>query len=1329
MAMEEPRIEESRLLMLQLMSSMTVCLGQHRSFRGFTAAEISLLSTQLAVFVFKEDDVVVEEGQRPTFAGLILSGSLIATKKGSSTRHILGVADFIGEAGFFCGGREEWTFTTSSEGCSLTAFSYEALHKFLFEHPKVGYKLQCALANSLYYHRRNHELNLALNIEKFKPSTCGTSQLARMLKLAHLMHQGLGKGITDEDIVVLAGLMKSAEFDKGERVLSKGHTARHVLFVLEGSLEEYQRGEAVTCSTGHFHGCSEFLLLDSAGGKPRRSNDVYAREKIVVAVISHDDLEKLNTVHQRIARIVYYQLGAKLLEAARGEHGHVQEKSNLWNRSKQETLLSTCQENPYLHEATGLRTQFTSEQVFDFLNYIRCFSNLACGFSSSDAKQLAPKFILLQVPEGKYIVCAGEEATFLAIMVSGSGGVIINGDTVARVSPGNIVGEMGLFNELNTRQADIISTSNHTVVACLFYSLMDSINSEAPQLGLKILRMCALAAINKLVRMPGAQLHQDLWGHPLPKEEHTELIKVTLRQKFGENMRGLRGDECKEVLDKCTVHKVPASQAVAQKGFALEHAILLLEGEVLEVNTVLAGEEGSAAVEMQEHAIGRRTPGQFLTLQPFLDPGGDAVHTFETGFIARRDSIIMSLSMPALQGLKMTSPGALQKLLIRAMRDALRHIGILKSIPLSMIPPPDQAVARSNPWAPVPKEPVNARRLQNMVSDAKKKKRAPMLTLQQQGFQFTAIIHLKRTFQIKAAMSKHHGRDAASSAAQDELRLSTSCRDQYGGLPISLLDERWRRLVTGGTAGHGMSLKHKRGPVVRGPASEAEHRGLSALRVPLECSVASSKGIQCERCGRCGQRDDGAVIEGLGPSSKQSVKQALVNFQQYSPTIHGFSDTEMEQLAEYTAIYRAYPGQVIMRGGESATFLVLVLEGNLQIREMDEYGQGEVCGSISAGNVVGELTYFMPGQRYTDVAACSNYAEGTKLGLLAYQQLDDLLGVYPGLAINMTRALVHTALKRFNFQKTLLTSTGHREMAELVVEPKQQETENMLREALLLAAPFPTGASAGWTPEDLKLLMDHMPVVRCRRHSRCITAGKVGQVAWLVLKGSVERRGGIPTTYSKGNWAGSEALLGENGCGYYTYDCVAGATDVILAELGNEDIMMLSKQSPILLVHLMCGLVQSAVGQSYRTHCCALPTSPKSVEHVSRPPQPVAKEYLLEAQAADGFFHGFNMSEVDLLVELGNFATLSRGRAVYPPGKSANPEKFTWSLVGLVLDGVVHLKNEAGEVLEEIPRLQPLGDGFQVLPKSWVPASGCLCRSLGSPPRASSAHFECAWLA
>eukprot|EP00854_Cymbomonas_tetramitiformis_P002579 gene2579-3334_t len=1233
MAMEEPRIEESRLLMLQLMSSMTVCLGQHRSFRGFTAAEISLLSTQLAVFVFKEDDVVVEEGQRPTFAGLILSGSLIATKKGSSTRHILGVADFIGEAGFFCGeaqpicagtlyatfllvnfllrlfnftarsvnftalgegssqslltrlalfansgGREEWTFTTSSEGCSLTAFSYEALHKFLFEHPKVGYKLQagpsylvsalppghvCALANSLYYHRRNHELNLALNIEKFKPSTCGTSQLARMLKLAHLMHQGLGKGITDEDIVVLAGLMKSAEFDKGERVLSKGHTARHVLFVLEGSLEEYQRGvavkrheglqEAVTCSTGHFHGCSEFLLLDSAGGKPRRSNDVYAREKIVVAVISHDDLEKLNTVHQRIARIVYYQLGAKLLEAARGEHGHVQEKSNLWNRSKQETLLSTCQENPYLHEATGLRTQFTSEQVFDFLNYIRCFSNLACGFSSSDAKQLAPKFILLQVPEGKYIVCAGEEATFLAIMVSGSGGVIINGDTVARVSPGNIVGEMGLFNELNTRQADIISTSNHTVVACLFYSLMDSINSEAPQLGLKILRMCALAAINKLVRMPGAQLHQDLWGHPLPKEEHTELIKVTLRQKFGENMRGLRGDECKdwkmvvagiggralplvwEVLDKCTVHKVPASQAVAQKGFALEHAILLLEGEVLEVNTVLAGEEGSAAVEMQEHAIGRRTPGQFLTLQPFLDPGGDAVHTFETGFIARRDSIIMSLSMPALQ-----------------------------------IPPPDQAVARSNPWAPVPKEPVNARRLQNMVSDAKKKKRAPMLTLQQQVAQVTQA--------QQARVSSDSQKEPRVPAQLSETSQWESPRPRVSMEPSEEFSEELTPRVSSHT--------------------------------PQTLTDRLLKGLN---------------LKGLGPSSKQSVKQALVNFQQYSPTIHGFSDTEMEQLAEYTAIYRAYPGQVIMRGGESATFLVLVLEGNLQIREMDEYGQGEVCGSISAGNVVGELTYFMPGQRYTDVAACSNYAEGTKLGLLAYQQLDDLLGVYPGLAINMTRALVHTALKRFNFQKTLLTSTGHREMAELVVEPKQQETENMLREALLLAAPFPTGASAGWTPEDLKLLMDHMPVVRCRRHSRCITAGKVGQVAWLVLKGSVERRGGIPTTYSKGNWAGSEALLGENGCGYYTYDCVAGATDVILAELGNEDIMMLSKQSPILLVHLMCGLVQSAVGQSYRTHCCALPTSPKSVEHVSRPPQPVAKEYLLEAQAADGFFHGFNM--------------------------------------------------------------------------------------------------------
>jgi CRP/FNR family transcriptional regulator, cyclic AMP receptor protein len=72
--------------------------------------------------------------------------------------------------------------------------------------------------------------------------------------------------------------------------------------------------------------------------------------------------------------------------------------------------------------------------------------------------------------------------------------------------------------------------------------------------------------------------------------------------------------------------------------------------------------------------------------------------------------------------------------------------------------------------------------------------------------------------------------------------------------------------------------------------------------------------------------------------------------------LENFSAAEVELLAHFMDVYRAEPGAEIIREGDGGDFMLMVLEGTVEVHKRDRWNTPQLLASVDAGRTLGEMS-------------------------------------------------------------------------------------------------------------------------------------------------------------------------------------------------------------------------------------------------------------------------------------------------------------------------------------------------------------------------------------
>jgi CRP/FNR family cyclic AMP-dependent transcriptional regulator len=116
-------------------------------------------------------------------------------------------------------------------------------------------------------------------------------------------------------------------------------------------------------------------------------------------------------------------------------------------------------------------------------------TELFSGADAADLELLADRTVELDLPPGHVIVRQGDDGTGLFIIVSGAVRVIHDGATLARLGPGEVVGELAVIDR-RPRLAQVM-TDEPTVCLALASWDLESVIRAQPEVALALLRVLA----------------------------------------------------------------------------------------------------------------------------------------------------------------------------------------------------------------------------------------------------------------------------------------------------------------------------------------------------------------------------------------------------------------------------------------------------------------------------------------------------------------------------------------------------------------------------------------------------------------------------------------------------------------------------------------------------------------------------------------------------------------------------------------------------------------------------------------------------------------------
>ena len=274
----------------------------------------------------------------------------------------------------------------------------------------------------------------------------------------------------------------------------------------------------------------------------------------------------------------------------------------------------------------------------------------------------------------------------------------------------------------------------------------------------------------------------------------------------------------------------------------------------------------------------------------------------------------------------------------------------------------------------------------------------------------------------------------------------------------------------------------------------------------------------------------------------------LQEAQVHAATLLGvFTLEDLTNLSHHLHFFDYEEGEVVMQQGEDATWVGIVLRGELEAAGAD----GRVVGSMGAGKVVGEIAFFTGGKRLADV-------RGAKSGVLAFIMMPNLEALFESCA--------HTAVKLIRvFGASSVYQLAHNPAAHppLAWNLAPKQAESALTKWLQGGRLGPVECEVVMSQADLKRIADLFEFHRFAAGERVVDRFAKNDYICFVLDGSVDLRIDNHTLATRS--AGHVANASSYYDGGRVLPCdIVGASDGVLGGLRHDAIEELAILEPAL---------------------------------------------------------------------------------------------------------------------------------------------------------------------
>ena len=141
-------------------------------------------------------------------------------------------------------------------------------------------------------------------------------------------------------------------------------------------------------------------------------------------------------------------------------------------------------------------------------------------------------------------------------------------------------------------------------------------------------------------------------------------------------------------------------------------------------------------------------------------------------------------------------------------------------------------------------------------------------------------------------------------------------------------------------------------------------------------------------------------LENLGEGT--ALAQQIYDMIGHSKFFDDFSREDVQMLAAFMQVYRAEPGSVIIREGDIDDYMLLVIQGKVDIVKTDKRGAIQPMTSVGPGMTLGEMSMIDGEPRF---ATCIS-VEPTTFAVLSRDSMVRIILEDPGLGSKLLIKLV-----------------------------------------------------------------------------------------------------------------------------------------------------------------------------------------------------------------------------------------------------------------------------------------------------------------------------------
>ena len=122
----------------------------------------------------------------------------------------------------------------------------------------------------------------------------------------------------------------------------------------------------------------------------------------------------------------------------------------------------------------------------------------------------------------------------------------------------------------------------------------------------------------------------------------------------------------------------------------------------------------------------------------------------------------------------------------------------------------------------------------------------------------------------------------------------------------------------------------------------------------------------------------------------------------YSPLFENFNLAEIRLLSHFMQVYRAEPGVEIIREGDAGDFMMMLIEGRIEVFKQDRWNAPRIIAMIEPGKTLGEMSMIDGEPRFATCVA----AERCMIAVLTRESLARIMLEQPILGAKILMELV-----------------------------------------------------------------------------------------------------------------------------------------------------------------------------------------------------------------------------------------------------------------------------------------------------------------------------------